>query len=43
MGSGWSDWWQQKKANNEEFLLAAEFGDLPKLKKYLSTEEMQGL
>lgn len=25
---GWSDWWQQKKANNEAFLLAAELGDL---------------
>lgn len=24
-------------------MLAAEFGDLAKLKKYLSTEEMQGL
>ena len=32
--SGWSDWWVQKKANNEAFLLAAELGDLQKLKKY---------
>jgi len=32
----WNDFWQQKQKSNEEFLSAAEFGDLEKLKKQLN-------
>lgn len=42
MGSGWSEWWKQKRINNEEFLAAAETGDLAKLKRCLDTAAMQG-
>lgn len=37
-GSGWSNWWQKKKINNDAMLQAAEKGDLQKLIKYLSPE-----
>jgi len=43
MAGGWGDWWKEKKKNNDEFLFAAERGDLEKLKKYLSPEKMMGM
>lgn len=35
MNTAWGDWWKQKKKSQQEFLWAAESGDLPMLKKYL--------
>lgn len=43
MAGGWGDWWKDKKKSNDEFLYAAEKGDLAKLKKYMSTEIMLGM
>jgi len=31
----WSDFWKEKKLNNNDFLVAAETGDLENLKKLL--------
>lgn len=42
-GSAWGDWWKQKKKSNQEFLWAAEVGDIAKLKKYISKEEMKDM
>ena len=43
MNANWGDWWREKKKSQQEFLWAAESGDLPKLKKYLDKSIMQGM
>ena len=37
----WSDFWKEKKMNNNEFLVAAETGDLENLKKLLDPKVKQ--
>ena len=41
--SCWGDWWKMKKKNDQEFLWAAESGELDKLKKYLDKDTMKDL
>ena len=38
----WNDWWNKKKINNDEFLKQVNIGNLELVKKYLSSEDMQG-
>ena len=40
VNSAWGDWWKEKKKSNQEFLLAAEVGDLEKLKKLMDGVKM---
>jgi len=42
-GTAWSGWWREKKKSNQEYLWAAEVGDLGKLKKHLSKDEMKDM
>ena len=42
-GTAWSGWWREKKKSNQEYLWAAEVGDVDKLKKHLSKEEMKDM
>lgn len=35
-GKAWSNWWKEKRRNNNDFLIAAENGELEKVKKLLS-------
>jgi len=39
----WSDWWRQKHTNNQNFLLAAEEGDLDEVRKLLNKDIHQDL
>ena len=39
----WGDWWKQKRGNNQDFLFAAEYGNLDELKRLLDKEKLQDL
>lgn len=39
----WSDWWKQKRGNNQDFILAAEYGNLEEIKRLLDKEKLQDL
>jgi hypothetical protein len=41
--SGWGDWWRLKKKNDQDFLWAAESGNLEKVRKYLNKDQMQDM
>mmetsp|Transcript_40653 Transcript_40653/g.61979 ORF Transcript_40653/g.61979 Transcript_40653/m.61979 type:complete len:151 (+) Transcript_40653:673-1125(+) len=43
MNSTWSDWWRQKKRNNQEYFSAAEAGNLDKCRKLLNKEIMHDM
>lgn len=38
--SCWGDWWRMKKKNDQEFLWAAESGEIEKLRKHLDKDIM---
>ena len=39
----WSDWWKDKRRNNQDFLLAAEAGNIEEIKKLLNKDLLQDL
>ena len=39
----WSDWWKEKRRNNQDFLLAAEAGNIDEVKRLLNKEVYQDL
>ena len=39
----WNNWWQQKRKNNQDFLSAAETGNLKSVQDFLSPEVMKDL
>lgn len=41
--SAWGDWWKEKKKSNDDFLAAAQFGDIQKLRKQLNVQIMAGM
>ena len=41
--SAWGDWWKQKNHVSQEFLSAAEFGQLEKLRSCLDKDKMQDM
>ena len=41
--SCWGDWWRMKKKNDQEYLWAAESGELDKLKRYIDKEIMKDM
>jgi hypothetical protein len=41
--SDWSEWWQKKKKSNQDFLMAAEHGDVSELARLLNKEELRDL
>jgi ankyrin repeat protein len=41
--SGWADWWKLKKKSDQDFLWAAESGNLQNVRKYLNKDQMQDM
>ena len=41
--SAWSEWWRNKKKSDQDYMWAAECGDLEKLKKFLDKDKMQDM
>ena len=41
--STWNDWWKSKRKRNQEYLWAAEVGDLEKRKKYTTKQQMSDM
>lgn len=42
-GNAWSDWWKQKKRNNQDLLWASENGNLEEVKKLMDPNQLQDL